>query len=313
MRALVVGGAGFVGNYLIEALVRSGYETHATTLSGVPIMAQDGVTAYDLNITDPEKTEDLLKKLRPDLVFHLAAQSSVRLSWEKPHLTTEVNAVGAANLFEGIRKACPRARTLVVGSGEEYGRIDYEAPVRETQVPRPSNLYALTKLFQERLAKLYTEAYGLHFVMTRSFNHFGPRQTKQFVVADFCSQVASIERGEREPVICVGNLDAYRDFTDVRDVVRAYLLLAEKGEKGEVYNVGSGTCLRIGDILELILSLSSEKIEVKVDERKFRPIDVPKICADVSKLKALGFEPRIPLRETIENTLDYYRKNKNAN
>lgn len=312
MRALVIGGAGFVGRYLIDALVRSGYETHATTLAGVPIAAGNGVTAHDLDITDPEAAECLLQALKPDRIFHLAAQSSVRLSWEKPRLTTEVNAVGAVNLFEGIRKACPAARTVVVGSGEEYGKIDYQASVRETQPPQPSNLYALTKLFQERLAQLYSEAYGLNFVMTRSFNHFGPYQTEQFVVADFCSQVAAIERGEREPIIRVGNLDAYRDFTDVRDVVRAYLLLAEKGERGEVYNVGSGTCLRIGDILEIILSLSSKKIEVKIDERKFRPIDVPKIMADVSKLKALGWEPKIPVRETIENTLDFYRNRKHG-
>ena len=295
MRALVIGGAGFVGRYLIDALVRSGYETHATTLAGVPIAAGNGVTAHDLDITDPEAAECLLQVLKPDRIFHLAAQSSVRLSWEKPRLTTEVNAVGAVNLFEGIRKACPAARTVVVGSGEEYGKIDYQASVRETQPPQPGNLYALTKLFQERLAQLYSEAYGLNFVMTRSFNHFGPYQTEQ-----------------REPIIRVGNLDAYRDFTDVRDVVRAYLLLAEKGERGEVYNVGSGTCLRIGDILEIILSLSSKKIEVKIDERKFRPIDVPKIMADVSKLKALGWKPKIPVRETIENTLDFYRNRKHG-
>lgn len=308
MRALVVGGAGFVGKYLIEALVRSGAETHTTGLPGIPFSVKDGVTVHGLDITDPAETERLLQELRPDRVFHLAAQSSVALSWERPRLTTEVNAVGAVNLFEGIRKACPAAKTVVVGSGEEYGKIDYETPVRETEPPRPSNLYALTKLFQERLAALYAEAYGLDFVMTRSFNHFGPHQTEQFVVADFCSQVAAIERGEREPVIRVGNLDAYRDFTDVRDVVRAYLLLAEKGKRGEVYNVGRGVCLRIGDILELILSLSAAKIEVRIDERKFRPIDVPKIRADVTKLKALGWEPQIPVRETIENTLDFYRR-----
>ncbi len=311
MRALVVGGAGFVGKYLIEALACGGYETHATTLPDVPVSVPCGVSVHSLDITDPDATEQLLSDLKPDKIFHLAAQSSVRLSWEKPRLTAEVNAVGAVNLFEGIRKACPSAKTVVVGSGEEYGRIDYEAPVKETETPQPTNIYALTKLFQERLAKLYAEAYGLDFVMTRSFNHFGPYQTEQYVVADFCSQVAAIESGEREPVICVGNLDACRDFTDVRDVVRAYLLLAEKGERGEVYNVGSGTCLRIGDILGLILSLSSEKIEVRIDGRKFRPIDVPKIRADVTKLKALGWAPQIPVRETIENTLEFYRQCKN--
>lgn len=307
MRALVVGGAGFVGNYLNEALLKKGFETYTTLLPGLKAEVPEGVRTYFSDITEPEETERLLRELKPDFIFHLAAQSSVRLSWEQPRLTTEVNAVGAVNLFEGIRKACPAAKTLVVGSSEEYGAIGYTEPVRETEPPQPTNLYALTKLFQERLAKLYADAYGLHFVMTRSFNHFGPRQSRQFVVADFCSQVAAIERGEREPVISVGNLDAYRDFTDVRDVVRAYLLLAERGERGEIYNVGSGSCLRIRDILELVLSLSEREIEVKIDEKKFRPIDVPRICADADKLKALGWEPQIPVRETIRDTLDFYR------
>lgn len=307
MKALVVGGAGFVGKFLIEALVRVGVETHATTLPNVPIFVSDDVVTHYLDITAPDEIEQLLCEIKPDVIYHLAAQSSVRISWEKPRLTAEVNAVGAVNLFEGIRRVCPSARTLIIGSSEEYGKINYDEAVKENAIPQPGNPYALTKFFQERLAKLYADAYGLNFIMTRSFNHFGPYQSEQFVVADFCSQVAAIENGEKEPIIRVGNLDAYRDFTDVRDVVEAYLILSEKGERGEVYNVGSGECLRIRDILELILSLSTKKIKVEIDKQKFRPTDVPRIRADVSKLMELGWKPKIPVRETIKDTLSFYR------
>lgn len=308
MRALVVGGAGFVGRYLTGALAARGFETHATTLSDVRLPPQEGVAEHVLDITEPQEVRRLLRDLRPDRIFHLAAQSSVRLSWEQPRLTAEVNALGAVNLFEAVKEECPSARVLVVGSGEEYGNADYSVPVRESVPAAPRNVYALTKLFQEQLAGLYAEAYGLSFVATRSFNHFGPYQSTQFVVADFCSQAAAIEKNLREPVIRVGNLAAYRDFTDVRDVVEAYLLLAEKGERGEVYNVGSGKCLSIGEILGIVLSLCARKIEVRVDESKFRPIDVPRICADVTKIKALGWEPKIPVRQTVSDTLDHFRE-----
>lgn len=307
MRALVVGGEGFVGKYLIEALLQRGYETHLTALSA-PEKVSYGAEAHVLDITRPHETETLLGSLKPDVIFHLAAQSSVRLSWKDPRLTAEVNAVGAAELLEGIRSACPSARVLIVGSSEEYGQIDYSSPICEDTRPNPTNPYALTKLFQESLAGIYAKAYGLHVVMTRSFNHIGPGQSTMFAVADFCSQVAAIEAGESPPVIRVGNLSACRDFTDVRDVVRAYLILAERGADGEVYNVGRGHSYKLQDILTLILSMSPMQIDVQVDSAKFRPLDVPDICADISKLRALGWSPRISLEETVSDTLNYFRR-----
>ena len=305
MRALIVGGAGFVGQYLAEALRGAGQEVFVTKLGSESVSFP--ATVFDLDLNDPAAIAAVLERSAPDVIYHLAAQSSVKLSWEKPALTAQINAVGAVNLYEGIRTVCPDARCLVVGSSEEYGNIDYTSAVSEETVPRPGNVYALTKYFQEELARVYSAAYGLDFVMTRSFNHIGPRQSRNFVVADFCAQTAEIEAGMREPVIYTGDLEVYRDFTDVRDVVRAYLLLAERGKRGETYNVGSGNSVKIADILKTVLSLSPHKIRVERDPKKFRPSEIPRICADRKKISALGWEPSIPILDTIQDTLTFYR------
>lgn len=307
MKVLIVGAAGFVGGYLIEELKAIGAEIVATKLPFEKIVI-DGITVRDLDITDAEQTEKLLAEIAPDVIYHLAAQSSVRLSWEKPAFTAKINIVGAINLFEAARKRLDKSvKILVIGSSEEYGEIDYSEAVKESVAPQPKNVYALTKLSQEELAKIYVKAYGMNIVMTRSFNHVGPKQSTQFVVADFCNQVAKIEKGLQDK-ICVGNLAAKRDFTDVRDVVKAYVLLAEKGEKGEVYNVGSGVSVSIKKILDTILAFTDKKITVETDSAKFRPIDVADIKADVSKLSALGWKKTYHLNRTLQETLEYFRK-----
>lgn len=307
-KALIVGGGGFVGGYLIERLKKSGKAVYVTKLPVERIEQTDGVAKiYDLDVADAAAVRDVLSDCAPDEIYHLAAVSSVKVSWEKPELTAKVNVLGAISLLEGVRAVCPSARVIVVGSSEEYGKIDYAVPVKEDALPAPQNVYAVTKLTQEYLAQVYHAAYGLNVVSTRSFNHIGPRQAPQFVVADFCKQTAMIERGECEPVIRVGNLSAKRDFTDVRDVVRAYELLAEKGNAGETYNVGSGKSIAVEEILRYILSLAKVKIEVCIDEKKFRPVDVPEIKADIAKIAAIGYAPRIDVFETVRETLEYYR------
>ncbi len=306
MKALIVGAAGFVGGYLIKALDEKNYDVYATKLKSEDVLSAAKV--YDLDISDFSGVCTLLDEINPDVIFHLAAQSSVKVSWDKPQLTANVNIIGAINLFEAIRLNCPSAKVLVIGSSEEYGDIDYSFAVNEDVVPEPKNIYALTKLTQEQLARIYVKAYGLHIVLTRSFNHVGPRQSVQFVLADFCNQVACIEREEQKPFIVVGNLNAYRDFSDVRDVVRAYLVLIERGLDGEVYNVGSGKAFQIKEMLNMVLSLGKIKIKVVVDSAKFRPIDVPKIQADISKIQKLGWKPEISLIQSISDTLDYYRE-----
>ncbi len=305
MKALIIGAAGFVGGYLIDALKAVDFDVYATKLKHENI--DGGVNVYNLDLTDFSDVCELINEIKPDVIYHLAAQSSVKLSWEKPQMTANINILGAINLFEAVRLHSPSSKVLVIGSSEEYGDIDYECAVNEECVPQPKNIYALTKLTQEKLAEIYVRAYNLHIIMTRSFNHIGPRQSSQFVVADFCNQVANIEKGEHKPIITVGNLDSYRDFSDVRDVVRAYIVLSEKGYAGEVYNVGSGETIQIKEILNIILSMSESKIEISVDAAKFRPIDVPSIKADISKIKKLGWKPEISVKKSVSDTLDYYR------
>lgn len=308
-RALIVGAAGFVGKYLADELNATGGWSVCVTKMPQEALSIASVTAYDLNILDREAVDTLLAELRPQVIFHLAAQSSVAVSWKNPGLTVDVNIKGTLNLLDAVRDCGFSPRVLLIGSSEEYGAVaPEEIPVKETTLPRPGNIYAVTKNTQNQFGRLYAQAYGLDILSTRSFNHIGPNQTPLFVVADFCRQVVEIEKGRHEPVLQVGNLSAKRDFTDVRDVVRAYRLLALTGEKGETYNVGQGKAVEINDILQMILALSKETIRVEIDPAKLRPVDVPIIEADISKLQeATGWNPQISLGQTLEETLTYWR------
>jgi GDP-4-dehydro-6-deoxy-D-mannose reductase len=264
---------------------------------------------HNLDILDIAQISELLNRLKPDYIFHLAAQSSVAYSWKNPGLTIDVNIKGCANLLDAVKELDYKPRVLLIGSGEEYGHIkDGECPIVEDNVLRPGNIYAATKSCQNMLGRIYALGYGLDIMMVRAFNHIGPNQTPTFVVADFCKQVADIEKGLAEPVIYVGNLSAKRDFTDVRDVVRAYGMLACGGVSGETYNVGTGHAIAIQEILDMILSMSKVKISVCVDENKLRPVDVPIIEPDITKIKnTVGWTPRIKLETTLQETLNYWR------
>lgn len=309
MKALVVGGGGFVGPYLVRHLKDElGYEV-TVTKTEKETLAMDGAVVKNLDILDENQISELLNEEKPDYLFHLAAQSSVAYSWKNPTLTVDVNIKGCVNLLEAVKDADEKPRVLLIGSGEEYGHIKKdECPIIEDNVLRPGNIYAATKSCQNMLGKIYSDAYGLDIMMVRAFNHIGPNQTPVFVVADFCKQVADIEKGKQEPVIYVGNLSAKRDFTDVRDVVKAYALLVKGGKRGETYNVGRGHAVAIEDILKEIVSMSDKDIEVKVDEKKLRPVDVPIIEPDIEKIKKeVGWEPVIELRQTLEETLEYWR------
>ncbi len=309
-KALIIGASGFVGPYLAAQLSgESGMEVYATKL---PQGELDDIQAEvcNLDIMNKEEIVDLLYKIRPDYIFHLAAQSSVAVSWKNPGLTIDINIKGSVNVLDAVRELYYKPRVLLIGSGEEYGHIrPGETPISEDNHLRPGNLYAATKVCQNMIAKIYTTAYDMELIMVRAFNHIGPKQVPIFVVSDFCKQVVEIEKGVREPVMMVGNLKAMRDFTDVRDVVRAYALLVEHGKAGETYNVGSGHAVSIQDVLDLIISQSSAEVEVKVDPNKIRPVDVPIIEADTTKLReATGWERKIPLEQTIRETMDYWRQ-----
>lgn len=313
MKALVIGGGGFVGPYLVRHLTDDlGYEV-TVTKTVKETLTMDNATVRNLDILDMEQIRTLLEEEKADYLFHLAAQSSVAYSWKNPTLTVDVNIKGCINLLEAIRLVDKKPRVLLIGSGEEYGHIKKdECPIIEDNVVRPGNIYAATKSCQNMLGRIYSDAYNLDIMMVRAFNHIGPNQTPMFVVADFCKQVADIEKGKQEPVINVGNLSAKRDFTDVRDVVKAYAKLVAGGKRGETYNVGTGHAVAIQDILNKIISMSDKDIEVKVDPGKLRPVDVPIIEPDISKIKSeVGWEPLIPLEQTLRETLEHWRKEQN--
>lgn len=308
MKALITGGGGFVGGYLTDELQNNGYKVFSTCLERES--AEKSRAAYVLDITKKDDISAILDDVKPDVIFHLAAQSSVALSWKKPQLTAEVNVIGAINLFEAVREYEGKPRVMVIGSGEEYGYISANAcPLKESEALRPGNIYAATKACQEMTAAVYVRAYGLDIVMVRAFNHSGPKQDSIFVISDFCRQIAEIEAGRKSPVISVGNLSAMRDFTDVRDIVRGYRLLAERGKSGSVYNIGRGKAVSVQYILDTALSLSETDITVERDEKRMRAADIPIIEPDISKIREdTGWEAEISVEQTINDTLNYWRK-----
>jgi len=302
MKALITGSEGFVGKYLRAELAAAGYE-----VMGVDLCDGDGVIAADL--LDPAATEAVLKQVMPQVIFHLAGQADVGKSWKIPQKTFEINVIAAINLMEGIRKVCPEASLVIVGSSDEYGNLrEAGVSVNEETPMRPMNPYAISKDAQEKLGKAYVKAYGMKVCMTRSFNHGGAGQRTGFMIPDFAQGIVRVERGESEAV-SVGNLASKRDFTHVKDIVRAYRLIAERGTPGEVYNVGSGKTYSAGDVLDKMIALATCPIPVRPDPARMRPSDTPVICCDNSKLRNdTGWVPEHDLEEILRDTLEYYRK-----
>ena len=301
MKALITGSEGFVGKYLRAELVAAGYE-----VMGIDLFDGDGVIRVDL--LDPEATEAALEQVKPDVIFHLAGQPDVGKSWKIPQKTFAINVLAAINLMEGMRKVCPESPMVIVGSSDEYGSLkEAGASVSEETPMNPMNPYAISKDAQEKLGKAYVKAYGLKICMTRSFNHGGAGQRTGFMIPDFASGIVKVERGEAEAV-SVGNLASKRDFTHVKDIVRAYRLIAEKGVPGEVYNVGSGKTYSAGEILDKLIALAKCPIPVRQDPARMRPSDTPVICCDNGKLrKDTGWEPEHSLEDILEDTLECYR------
>ncbi len=307
MKALITGIDGFVGYYLTNHLLEQGDEVIGTTIS--PDYKNEDVAVYQMNLLDEKSVEEVIKQTRPDVIYHLAGQSAVGLSWEKPALTMSINVNGTLHLLDAVRKHTSKTKVLIIGSSDQYGPIKKdECPIKETRPLKPVSPYGISKMTQEQIASLYVSSYGLNIIMVRAFNHIGPRQGKNFVVADFASKIAEIEKGA-DPIIRVGNLDAYRDFTDVRDIVNGYYLLMLKGKTGEVYNIGSGKAIQIKHILEELIALSPVNITVVTDEAKLRPIDVPLVVCDHTKLvKDTLWQPQLNIKQTLQDTLDFWRK-----
>lgn len=308
MKALIIGGAGFVGGYLIRELKAAGQEVFATCLENETIA--ESCIVRTLDILDRNALPPLIEEIQPDVIYHLAAQSSVAVSWKKPQLTADINVIGTINVLEAVKNSGKKdIRLLLIGSGEEYGFIRPDAcPLSEDEPLNPGNIYAATKACQGMLGEIYARAYNMDIVMARAFNHSGPQQLPAFVISDFCRQIAVIEKSDAPAVISVGNLSARRDFTDVRDVVRAYRLLGEKGISSRTYNVGRGKAVEIQYILDTALGFSSADIEVKQDPARMRASDIPVIEPDVSRIyEDTGWKAEISMEKTIEDTLNYWR------
>ena len=267
------------------------------------------MNSVEADLNDPVAAASLVAAIRPERILHLAGQSSPHLSWLDPGGTLRTNVMGIVHVLDAARSQGLRPAVLVVGSAEEYGRVRAdELPLVETTPLRPASPYAVSKVAQSALAVLYGPAGGMRVVTTRTFHHSGPGRGEAFAESSFARQIAEIEIGRRAPVIRVGNLDAVRDFADVRDVVRAYWLLAERGEGGTVYNVCTGRGRAIRELLEMLLACSSSRIEVQVDPERLRAADIPVQVGDPSRLRAAtGWEPRIPLEQSLRDLLDDWR------
>ena len=315
MRVLITGITGFAGSHLAEyCLGRSDVEVFGTArwrsrMDNVQHIT-DQITLLDCDLKDSVAVRHCLLEVRPDYIFHLAAQSFVPTSWKAPVETMMTNIVGQINIFEAMRELKLESRVQLACSSEEYGMVyEDEIPIKETNPLRPLSPYGVSKVAQDLLGYQYHESYGLFTVRTRGFNHTGPRRGDVFVSSNFARQIAMIEKKKREPVLQVGNLEARRDFTDVRDMIRGYWLALEKGEPGEVYNIGSGTDVTIQKMLDILLGFSSIEIKVEQVADRMRPSDVNVLCADNTKFCSMsGWKPEIPFEKTLEDLLDYWRE-----
>lgn len=309
MNVLITGITGFAGSHLAEYILinipnsivfgTKRVESHTENIEEI----KDAIHIVECDLIDPENVESMLKKIQPDYIFHLAAQSFVADSWVDPQKTIANNIISQINILEGVRKLGLSSKIHIAGSSEEYGKIyDTELPIKETNPTRPTSPYAVSKVAQDLLGYQYFKNYGMHIVRTRAFNHSGPRRGKQFAESNFAMQLAEIHLGLKEPVIFVGNLTAKRDFTDVRDVVKGYWLALNQGCCGEVYNICSGHGYAISEILEKLITVSGVKIEIKEDPTRFRPSDVPLLVGDNTRFKTqTGWMLTIPIEQTLED------------
>jgi GDP-4-dehydro-6-deoxy-D-mannose reductase len=315
MRALVTGVSGFVGGHLAEHLAAQDDLVVGLSASGrwPAALAHLGKTVriepFDLVERDEAELAELVRRKQPEVIYHLAAQSNPQGSLTDPRGTWTLNLVGSLNLLEAVKSSGLTPRVILVGSGVSYGNPAPEfIPVREDCPLRPTSPYAASKAAVDLLGIQHHLAYGTDVVMVRPFNHAGPRQSSRYVLAALALQVAEVESGRRD-CLEVGNLDVVRDFTDVRDVVRAYRLLAQGGTPGEVYNLGSGQGTKIADALEHLRSLANGPIPVRVDAARVRAVDMPLLVTDASKLRdAVGWAPSFTIEQTLADMLDFCRK-----
>ncbi len=311
--ALITGITGFAGSHLAELLLSEGVEVHGVqrwrSKSDNIDHIKNKVKLHEADLLDAHSLYTVVDEIKPNYIFHLAAQSYVQSSWQSPANTLEVNITGTVHLFEAVRKSQLDIPIQIACSSEEYGRVfANELPIRETNPLRPLSPYAVSKLAMDYLGYQYWESYKLRVIRTRGFNHTGPRRGNVFAESTFAKQIAEIEKSKAEPIVYVGNLEAKRDYTDVRDMVKAYYLSVQKCDPGEVYNIASGKTIKIRDVLDLLLSMSKKKIRVMQDKSRMRPSDVEVLKGDAQKfMKKTGWKPQIPFEKTMEDLLNYWR------
>jgi GDP-4-dehydro-6-deoxy-D-mannose reductase len=315
MKALITGANGFVGKHLTELLIGKGYEVWGSTRGNYSKTYTDDnkfVTTVSLDLASEREILNLINLVKPDHIYHLAGKSNVKESWDNKLTTFEVNVNFTINLLEAVRKSsvANQVRVLTIGSSEEYGRVaEADMPIKETTPLNPISPYGISKVTVSMLAKHYYEAYGMQVIHARPFNHIGPGQGLGFVTSDFAKQIVDIEKGLIKPIIHVGNLESERDFTDVRDIVKAYELLVNLGDVGKIYNICSGMPTPIKEILNIFIDLSSCKaIEVKEDLNRMRPSDFPLYIGNPKVInQTVKWINSIPLSESLLDILNYWR------
>lgn len=312
-RALITGITGFAGGHLCAHLLAMGeveiYGVAHDKGYGLGHLERP-IPVVIADLRDFKVVEEIFLDVKPDCIYHLAAQAYVPTAWRAPWETFENNVRPELNILQLMAYKGFKARLLVVASNEVYGAVSPDnLPVNESTLLEPNNPYGVSKVAQDLLARQYFLSHGVDVIRARAFNHLGPRQSPQFVAANLARQIAEAEAGLRGPVVWVGNLQAQRDFTDVVDVVRAYALLMKKGRSGEAYNIGSGRPRSVQTVLETLLGQSSVKVRIEHDPARMRPSDVPIIYGDITKLRSdTGWEPMISFEDSLCRVLAYWRE-----
>lgn len=305
MRALITGVNGFVGGHLSNLLLNKAFEVFGTDRAADTQVK--GITYFKADITDKEAVSSIIKESKPDFIFHLAAISAVQVCRENPKLTKEVNIGGTENIMSACVENNINPRILITSSAHVYGIPKY-TPIDESHPVNPVNEYGKSKLEQENISLKFFKEHKLNAIISRSFNHIGPNQATGFVCSDFAKQIAEIEKGLIKTEIHVGNLSSRRDFTDVRDMVKAYFLLVEKGKPGGIYNIGSGIDYSIKEILDKLITKSKSKINIIDDKSLLRKSDIPLLVANNKKFVALtGWKPETSIGQSLNDVLNYWR------
>jgi len=310
-KALITGCGGFIGSHMADLLVSNGLEVHGLVFEDMKNVEhlKGKIKLIKCDISDRQSVEKVISEVKPDYIFHFGAQSFVIPSWKDPESTFKTNILGTLYIFDAVRKAGIDPVIAVACSSAEYGyTYENEIPINESKVFRPSSPYAISKVATDMISELYAKTYKLKILRVRFFNISGPRKTMD-ACSDFARDVAEVEKGLK-PSVVVGNLNGVRDITDARDAVRAVWLLTKKGTFGDVYNICSGKGYKVRDLLNNLIEMSGKKMEIR--ERateRLRPIDDPLFLGDNSKMRRLGWEPKIPIEQTLRDTLDYWRKN----